>query len=388
MINKFTSSLIIIFLLCLGFYIAYRFEFSSSLSFSSVNKVTLLDEKVRVVEGNQAPIFILSIDGGGLNGIIPIAVLQYIEENSGIRIQEIFDLMVGTSSGGIVASLIATPDKSGKAKFNLTDIQAVFHQGASKLFSASAYRDLLSLHGWIAPRYSVQKKYDLFNQYLPEMMLREALIPIAIPSFDYDNMEPIVFKSWTGDNYYMKDLLTASTSAISFYAPSMIYSHTNKKNHELLDASLYLNSPEVVALLLAQKLYPEKKYIMVSLGAGMVDNDYFAESGKHWGILQWNIKFIRLMLFARMKFNAHIMRHLITNKDDNVSSYHRFNITIPLGEVSGYDPSKQNIDKLDGYARKIISKNKKSLTELIDLIKDQHKNIESNSLKLTGEKVK
>ena len=59
---------------------------------------------------------VLSIDGGGIRGIIPALVLDYLEQASNKSISELFDLSVGTSSGGIIALGIAQADAQGKPK--------------------------------------------------------------------------------------------------------------------------------------------------------------------------------------------------------------------------------------------------------------------------------
>ena len=54
---------------------------------------------------------VLSIDGGGIRGLIPAVVLAAVEERCGKRIAEAFDLLAGTSTGGILALALAHPDK-------------------------------------------------------------------------------------------------------------------------------------------------------------------------------------------------------------------------------------------------------------------------------------
>ena len=63
---------------------------------------------------------VLSIDGGGIRGIIPALVLDYLEQASNKPISELFDLSVGTSSGGIIALGIAQADPQGNLNILLT----------------------------------------------------------------------------------------------------------------------------------------------------------------------------------------------------------------------------------------------------------------------------
>ncbi len=57
---------------------------------------------------------ILAIDGGGIRGIIPATVLAEIERRTGARIADLFDLVAGTSTGGILALGLVKPDSSGR----------------------------------------------------------------------------------------------------------------------------------------------------------------------------------------------------------------------------------------------------------------------------------
>jgi len=60
---------------------------------------------------------VLSIDGGGIRGIIPAMVVAHIERQMGQPAHELFDLMVGTSTGGILALGLARPGQGSPAQF-------------------------------------------------------------------------------------------------------------------------------------------------------------------------------------------------------------------------------------------------------------------------------
>ena len=59
---------------------------------------------------------ILSIDGGGIRGLIPALIIRRLEQASGRRVSDMFDLIAGTSTGGILALLAALPDSPGSTK--------------------------------------------------------------------------------------------------------------------------------------------------------------------------------------------------------------------------------------------------------------------------------
>lgn len=60
---------------------------------------------------------ILSIDGGGIRGIIPALVIAHLEQKAGKPASELFDLMVGTSTGGMLALGLALQDQDGRPRF-------------------------------------------------------------------------------------------------------------------------------------------------------------------------------------------------------------------------------------------------------------------------------
>jgi uncharacterized protein len=53
---------------------------------------------------------VISIDGGGIRGIIPALVLAEVERRAGARVADLFELIAGTSTGGILACALCAPD--------------------------------------------------------------------------------------------------------------------------------------------------------------------------------------------------------------------------------------------------------------------------------------
>ena len=65
---------------------------------------------------------ILSVDGGGVRGVIPARILQAIEEQTAKSISELFDLVIGTSTGGLVVLALVTPNKDGTPTYKAADL--------------------------------------------------------------------------------------------------------------------------------------------------------------------------------------------------------------------------------------------------------------------------
>jgi uncharacterized protein len=74
---------------------------------------------------------VLSIDGGGIRGLIPAVLCERIEEWAGVPIYQLFDLIAGTSTGGIIAMGLAFPPH-GKRAGELADF---YRKDGKEIFS-------------------------------------------------------------------------------------------------------------------------------------------------------------------------------------------------------------------------------------------------------------
>ena len=82
---------------------------------------------------------VLSIDGGGIRGIIPGKILQRLEDLTGKPIAESFDVISGTSTGGILALGLSVPGDDGKPKYSASQISGLYERNASEIFDASYF---------------------------------------------------------------------------------------------------------------------------------------------------------------------------------------------------------------------------------------------------------
>ena len=80
---------------------------------------------------------ILAIDGGGIRGIIPATVLMEIERQTGKQIADLFDLIAGTSTGGILAVGLAKPGHDGRPEYAAADLRELYIQEATTIFPQS-----------------------------------------------------------------------------------------------------------------------------------------------------------------------------------------------------------------------------------------------------------
>jgi patatin-like phospholipase/acyl hydrolase len=90
---------------------------------------------------------VLSIDGGGIRGLIPALVLAEIESKTGKAIADSFDLIAGTSTGGILALGFSKDNGNGKPQYMANDLAGIYQSHGKEIFSRSLWKGVSSVGG-------------------------------------------------------------------------------------------------------------------------------------------------------------------------------------------------------------------------------------------------
>lgn len=167
------------------------------------------------------PFRILSLDGGGIRGIVAAKILANIENLINQPLKEYFDLIVGTSTGSIVAAAIAT----GRSSEEIVDF---FKNKGSIIFP---YQSLFSLkriplllkYGISAPKYSDKNLIQVLQEAFGNTRLFDIGTSPRLLVVSYDTIErnPIIFKSWRPDKPYgnvpLWEVCVSSASAPTYF---------------------------------------------------------------------------------------------------------------------------------------------------------------------------
>ncbi|MDH6073193.1 patatin-like phospholipase family protein [Chrysosporum ovalisporum CS-1034] len=166
------------------------------------------------------PFRILSLDGGGIRGVVAAAMLAAIEKDINQPLNQYFDLIAGTSTGSILAAAIATGITS-------QEIIDIYKEKGSIIFPYTSYFSLkriplLFRYGLSAPKFSDRGLTQVLTETLGNTKLLDITDPLLL-IFAYDTItrEPIVFKSWREDAYYgnlpLWQACVCSASAPTFF---------------------------------------------------------------------------------------------------------------------------------------------------------------------------
>jgi patatin-like phospholipase/acyl hydrolase len=224
-------------------------------------------------------LYILSIDGGGLKGLIAIRILKIIEEITGNKITETFDLIGGTSTGGLIAAALTVKDQNDQPKLNLEQIESMYLDAGQAVFK----NDSFQLSGQETDHLN-----DLLHQTFEDKRIAETLLPIFVPTFDLNEKRIIVFKTRSalqepGKNIKLFDVCRA-TSALPPVFPTYKLEYHGRQL-ECVDSAHHLRNPAIAVLAEAWKhksyyLHPELKeedIVLLSVSTGN-----FSRTGKNW----------------------------------------------------------------------------------------------------------
>ena len=122
-------------------------------------------------------------------------VLAEIERRTGRRTAELFDLIAGTSTGGILAlgSTVADEQSGTRPKFEASQLVSFYEEDGKEIFR-SFWRDVVSLHGLMEERYPLEPIEAVLRKYLgEETKLSQALTEILITSYEIETCRPYLF---------------------------------------------------------------------------------------------------------------------------------------------------------------------------------------------------
>lgn len=295
------------------------------------------------------PYYILSIDGGGVRGVIPIEVLMMLEEELGANVVEIFDEIVGTSTGGIIAlaSSLPSDEDPTKPKYSASDIQDLYEQMASHVFTSSTYYKIKTGWGADGPKYP--SPHDVLYALVGDVRLDQLIAnKVLVTSVDALTENLVLFTNTpeTTDILFDRNIevitlppniavcdAVEATSAAPTYFPSKVLGEFN-----LLDGGVAINNPAQLASFLAlNRVDKNRPIVVLSLGTGV---DKTAPIKKKetldWGWMQWAALINEYFLDSASVVANEQLLSLAENNPERFS-YIRFQVTLDTPEEGELD---------------------------------------------------
>ena len=230
---------------------------------------------------------ILSIDGGGIRGIIPAVVLAEIEQRSGKRICELFDMFAGTSTGGILTLALAAPAADGGPQWSARELVDLYLENGPVIFRRSVWHWIRSAGGILDEKYPADGLESVLKRSFAETRLSQALVELLVTAYDIEGRDPFFFKrrralEAAGDDYPMWEVARATSSAPTYFEPFKLAA-----GPALVDGGVFATNPSMSAYADARRFEPDAELVLVSLGTGQLERPIPYEKAKDWGVLEW-----------------------------------------------------------------------------------------------------
>src|SRR3954469_16427229 len=144
---------------------------------------------------------VLALDGDGIRGIIPARVLQEIEARIRKPIAQLFDVIAGTSTGGILALGLTQLKGKGESSpaFSAEELLGLYTEHGHEIFDRASWHMIGAAGGLLHERYSAGPLERLVKERFGDAMLPEALTEGVIPTYDLTLRGPFFFKRRLAD---------------------------------------------------------------------------------------------------------------------------------------------------------------------------------------------
>jgi patatin-like phospholipase/acyl hydrolase len=245
---------------------------------------------------------ILSIDGGGLKGLFSIALLATLEEQMGKRIVDYFDLLVGTSTGGIMALGLGLG-------FSAQEVLDFYLNEGEKIFpGGSLHKTIRSAVSVVRPKYSVEPLETALRKYFGNRRLGDSRTRLVIPAFSPKTGDVYIYK--TAHHPRLRDdykELARNVARATSAAPTYFRSYETGFLTDLVDGGVWANNPSMVGITEAiglLKLSPEN-VAMLSIGTTLTNVSIGQATTRHGGLIAWGLAISKHLFMHLQAITAH-----------------------------------------------------------------------------------
>lgn len=340
------------------------------------------------------PIRVLSIDGGGVRGIIPARLLVELEQLANAPVTQLFDVIAGTSTGGIIALLLAHPGKPGAAPLGAQGVLELYHSELTQIFPPL---DVHELRSWwdgksgnsafsqkfgaaLMPHHYGNARYlpigleQALERMLGDARLSDALVDVVVPAYDMRGRRPVLFKSaearaGQAPDLEMKIVARATSAAPTYFPPLRLVDEKGEGERVLVDGGLVANNPVTLAYFDAlERMADGRDAVIVSLGTGSAPEStetYEEIWSRNWPALAMGL--LGVVFDGTSELSSEMVQRMLDRTEGN-HRYWRFQTD--LGEASPRldDASPENATKLFALADALAAAQHDELQRVADAL--------------------
>jgi patatin-like phospholipase/acyl hydrolase len=265
---------------------------------------------------------ILTINGGGIRGLLPATWLLALERKTGKQAYQLFDLIAGTSTGAIVGACLVSGIPA-------IDIQNFFLVEGPKIFEKRFGEGILQA------KYSSDMIEELLAKYLGTRTLSQALTPYLATAYDVRTAKDHVFTSFDKNPLPLAEAARASSAAPTYFPTK----------DGFVDGGVFANNPSVLAILESANDHPMDQISVLNLGTGGSSYKVPNAINVDWGVLEWAKHMPDVFMDSGADTTSLVARHLIKDR------YVQFDAQLPL-QIGMDDASRTTLNLLKSVGEK------------------------------------
>lgn len=352
---------------------------------------------------------ILSIDGGGIRGIIPAMVLAKLERilqkktgQPDAKLAEFFDLVAGTSTGGIIACGMLIPKGKApnasdppKPRYAISEIADIYLDRGDEIFG----RKKLVAHigqfvGGLAnigtlgrinaegasylfdERYFHDELLEALHDFMGDWRLSDLLKPTLITAYDIKRRKAHFFCQHEAKNpdknFFVRDVAWATAAAPTYFEVSRIKSESQKV-YPFIDGGVFANNPALCAYAEARTFFDHKPKAkdMAILSIGTTGRPaqppYSYDKAKDWGAVKWVKAFVDITLSGVSETVTYQLKQ-IYDAVERPKQFVRIDPELAGASPDLDDASPDNLEKLKAAGKKAAKDHKKKLEDFAELL--------------------
>jgi uncharacterized protein len=303
-----------------------------------------------------ARVNILSIDGGGIRGLIPAVVLAEIEQRTGRRIAQLFDLIAGTSTGGILACALARPGDDGQPRFTAAELIELYRTEGPKIFHPDLFKAIESVGGLTDERYDDSGLNDALARYLGDTRLSQTLVNVFVTAYEIEQRKAFFFRSTrardsAAQDFTLADVARSTSAAPTYFQAVQIRDVAGTRSLALIDGGVFAINPSLCALAEVTKAgRREDITVIASLGTGSHTRPLPYDEVKGWGALAWARPILDVVFDGVADTTDFELDQLLPE-----NSYVRFQTDLLQASDNLDDATEANLAALRGEADRLIA---------------------------------
>jgi patatin-like phospholipase/acyl hydrolase len=207
-------------------------------------------------------------------------VLTEIERRSGKRTWELFDLIAGTSTGGILACALCAPDPLPAA-----ELVALYEEEGPKIFDRTIWQRIHSVEGLADEKYDSAALDRALDRFLSDKRLAETKPDLLVPAYDMTEPGPYFFKSRKardeGEDFPLSEVARATAAAPTYFEALAL------EGRAMVDGGVFANNPAMCAIAEVMRFQPTAEIVLLSLGTGQRTRKRTFAQVEDWGLVEW-----------------------------------------------------------------------------------------------------